>query len=99
MTMGISQDAPLEGFQLSGKKFHLPAETLNLNPKLKREITICNLFVNHHMTANDIIRLLDEDYQNIVQSLIKHQIVLDRRNRPGTSPTQIERRRTAGRAR
>src|SRR5262245_15545793 len=87
-----------EGFQLSGKKFHLPTETLHLNPKLKREMTICNLFVNHHLTASDIIRILDEDYQNIVLSLIKHEVVLDRRRNTGTSPSKIERRRPTARS-
>lgn len=97
--MGTFQGVPIEGFLLSGKKFHLPAETLHLQPKLKRELTICNLFVNHHLTAADIIRLLDENYENVVLSLIKHQIVLDRRQRAGSSPLQIERRRSAARSR
>jgi hypothetical protein len=92
--MGTFQNAPMDGFQKSGKKFYLPAETLHLNPKLKRELTICNLFVNHHLSAADIIRILDENYENIVLSLIKHQVVLDRRQRSGSSPSHIERRRS-----
>jgi len=96
--MGTFQNTPMDEFQVSGKKFHLPAETLHLNPKLKREITICNLFVNHHLNATDIIRILDENYENVVLSLIKHQIVLDRRQRQGVSPSQMERRRSAARA-
>jgi hypothetical protein len=95
--MGTFQNTPMDGFQASGKKFHLPAETLHLNPKLKREMTICNLFVNHHLPAADIIRILDEKYENIVLSLIKHQIVLERRQHQGASPSQIERRRSAAR--
>ena len=96
--MGTFQNTPTDEFQVSGKIFHLPAETLHLNPTLKRELTICNLFVNHRMIAADIIRLLDEKYENVVLSLIKHQIVLDRRQHPGSSPSRIERRRSAARA-
>jgi hypothetical protein len=96
--MGTFQNTPADEFQLSGKIFHLPAETLHLNPTLKRELTICNLFGNHRMTAADIIRLLEEKYENVVLTLIKHQIVLDRRQSPGSSPSRIERRRSAARA-
>ena len=96
--MGTFQNTPMDEFQVSGKKFHLPTETLHLNPKLKREMTICNLFVNHHLNATDIIRILDEKYENVVLSLIKHQIVLDRRERQGVSPLQMERRGSAARA-
>jgi len=95
--MGTFQNTAMDGFQVSGKKFHLPAETLHLNSKLKREMTICNLFVNHHLTAADIIRILDEKYENVVLSLIKHHVVLDRRQCQGASPSQIERRRSAAR--
>lgn len=97
--MEMFPDVPLDGFLLSGKKFHLPAETLHLQPKLKRELTICNLFVNHHLTAVDIIRVLDENYENVVLSLIKHQIVLDRRQQTGSPPLRIERRQSAARSR
>jgi len=91
--MEMFQGVALDGFQLSGKKFHLPTETLHLNPKLKREMTICNLFVNHHLTATDIIRILDENYENIVLSLIRHGVVLERRRTQGASPFNLERRR------
>ena len=95
--MGTFQNTPSDGFQVSGKNFHLPAETLRLNPKLKREMTICNLFVNHHLSGTDIVRILDDNYENVVLSLIKHQIVLDRRQNSGSSPSRIERRRSAAR--
>jgi hypothetical protein len=95
--MGTFQNTPIDEFQISGKEFHLPTETFYLEPKLKREITICNLFVNHNMTAADIIRILDENYENVVLSLIRHQVVLDRRQHLASSPSQIERRRSAAR--
>ena len=97
--MGGFQNILADEFQDSGKKFRLPAETLHLDPRLKRELTICNLFVNHRLSAGDIIRILDENYENIVLSLIKHQVVLDRRQRQGSSPSKVERRRWAARSR
>lgn len=96
--MSTFHNTPTDEFQVSGKKFHLPTETLHLDPKLKREMTICNLFVNHHLNATDIIRILDEKYENVVISLIKHHVVLDRRQRQGPSPSQVERRRSTVRA-
>jgi hypothetical protein len=55
-------------------------------------LTICNLFVNHHLPAADIVRILDEEYDKVVLALIKHRVVLDRR-RSVSSPSPIERRR------
>lgn len=92
--MGTFHDLPPDAFRLTEKKFSLPAETSHLGSKLKREITICNLFANHHLSATDIIRILDETYENVVLSLIKHQVVHDRRQQAGAPPTQTERRRT-----
>lgn len=92
--MGTFQNFLQNGFQMSVKQFHLPADTSHLEPRLKRELTICNLFVNHHLAAADIARILDEDYENVVLSLIRHRVVLERR-RTTSSPSQIERRRVA----
>ena len=69
-------------FRLTGKKFQVGWQTLHLNPQLKREATICNLFTNHGLPLTDIIRILDENYENVIRSLTKHQILLDRRLMP-----------------
>jgi hypothetical protein len=66
-------------FRVTGKKFQVGWQTLHLSPQLKREATICNLFTNHGLPVTDIIRILDENYGNVIQSLINHQILLDRR--------------------
>jgi len=79
--MGIFDNSK-DTFRLSGKKFQVGWQTLHLNPHVKREVTICNLFANHGLAVADIIRILDEDYENVIDSLIKHQIVLDRRQQP-----------------
>jgi hypothetical protein len=62
-------------------------------PKTKREVTICNLFVNHKLTVADIIRVLDEDHRHIVNVLLKGGIVSERRQQRHTPPKGIERRR------
>jgi hypothetical protein len=69
-------------FRLTGKKFQMGWQTLHLSPRLKREATICNLFANHGLPVTDIIRILDENYGNVIQSLINHQFLLDRRLLP-----------------
>ena len=79
--MGIF-DKSKDTFRLSGKKFQVGWQTLHLSPQAKREVTICNLFSNHGLAVVDIIRILDENYENVIHSLIKHQIVLDRRQQP-----------------
>jgi hypothetical protein len=78
-------------FRLSGKKFRV-GETLHLDPKTKREVTICNLFANHDLAVADIIRVLDETYGNVIRSLIKHGILIDRRQQQRESPWTFDRR-------
>src|SRR5688572_26770751 len=49
--MSQSQPIPItrEGFRLERDRFTLPKDTATLDPKSKRAITICNLFVNHKL--------------------------------------------------
>jgi hypothetical protein len=72
-------------FQLTGKKFRL-RETLHLDPESKREVTICNLFANLDSSVADIMRALDENYGHVIQTLIKHGIVSDRRRQQEEVP-------------
>ena len=75
-------DNSKDTFRLTGKKFQVGWQTLHLNPQLKREVTICNLFTNHGLAVTDIMRILDENYENVIHSLINHKILLDRRQQP-----------------
>jgi hypothetical protein len=47
-----------EGFQVLAKDFTLPENAPSLEPKTKRQVTICNLFVNHHLPIVEIARVL-----------------------------------------
>jgi hypothetical protein len=90
----MAQPRPLfrEGFHLKENNFALPEQTL-LDPRTKRDLTICNLFVNHHMSIPNIQHLLDEDPGKIVHTLIDRRILEDRRQMNLRAPEGINRRR------
>jgi hypothetical protein len=83
-----------DGFPVCNLEFAIPPDTMGLDPETKRNVTICNLFINHKLTVRDIIRLLDEDYRHVVTALLNSGIVRERRqNRDVSPPEGIERRR------
>ena len=81
-----------DDFQLKENIFALPEHSIELDPRRKRSLTICNLFVNHNMSISNIQRVLDEDPGKIVQDLIENGILYDRRQIVGRPPVGIERR-------
>jgi hypothetical protein len=83
-----------EGFRLRTDRFILPRDTSDLDPKNKRVITICNLFVNHKLAVGDIVRLLDEDNERVILTLLNQRIILDRRNNPTEVQDGQERRKS-----
>lgn len=93
MTM-TTENFKRDGFVPAERAFAIPADTTHLEKKLKRELTICNLFLNHQLSIDDIIRVLDEEYENVVLSLLAHGVVTDRRCNPGKSTLEAERRRS-----
>ena len=90
----MAQPAPFfrDDFQLKANNFSLPESTIELDPRTKRSLTVCNLFVNHRMSISNIERVLDEDTGKIVQALIERGILYDRREIAGRPPVGIERR-------
>ena len=81
-----------DGFEVHASRFEVPRDTVNLDPKTKRTITICNLFLNHRLEVTDIARLLDEDRGNVVSMLLQRGVITERRQREGQPPEGIERR-------
>ena len=81
-----------DDFQLKEKNFVLPAHARELDPRRKRALTICNLFINHNLSISNIQRVLDEDPGKIVQALIESGILYDRRQLAGRPPAGFERR-------
>ena len=80
--MSESQFIPVtqEGFLLTRERFTLPKDTSDLDPESKRSVTICNLFINHNLGIRDIVRVLDEDHERVIRTLLNQGIILDRRN-------------------
>jgi hypothetical protein len=95
--MSQSQPIPVtrEGFRLKRDRFTLPRDTSALDPKSKRAVTICNLFVNHKLALNDIVRLLDEDNGKVVLTLLEQRIIQDRRVNPNDVVDGEERRKVS----
>ena len=93
--MSPSQPITREGFRVETDRFTLPQDTATLDPKSKRAITICNLFVNHKLPLRDIVRLLDEDNEKVIVTLLEQGIVQDRRVNPNETPEMQERRKRA----
>lgn len=82
-----------DGFQLNRERFTLPEETPTLDPKTKRAVTICNLFLNHKLSLSEIVRLLDEDNGRVVLALLEREIIRDRRHQTVAPPDGKERRK------
>jgi hypothetical protein len=81
-----------DGFEVHASRFDVPKDSINLDPKIKRTITICNLFLNHRLEVTYIARLLDEREGNVVSTLLQRGVITERRQRQGNPPEGIERR-------
>ena len=88
----MSDSIDRDGFPIRGEKF-TPPDTIGLDSKSKREVTICNLFINHDLRVRDIVRVLDEDYGHVVNVLLNKGMVGERRQKSHASPDALYRRR------
>ena len=70
-----------DGFQVTNKTFTHPSNGTS-DQTAKRQMTLCNLFANHQLPIPDIVRLLDETYDNVIAVLIQQGYVLERRKHP-----------------
>ena len=93
--MSESQFIPVnrEGFRLTRERFTLPKDASALDPKSKRAVTICNLFINHKLGIRDIVRVLDEDQERVIVTLLDEGIISDRRDPNLKNTTGQERRK------
>ena len=71
-----------KALKLTGQPFLMPEDTSQLPPEDKRKLTICNLFANQKLSVSEIRRLLDEPYSSVIEALIQHKLVHDRRKNP-----------------
>ena len=92
--MNQSISATRDGFHLMKDRFEVPKDTSALDPKTKRAVTICNLFLNYQLSLHDIVRVLDEDNGSVVLALLERRIIQDRRSKPRDVPVDKERRKS-----
>jgi hypothetical protein len=85
----------VDGFEKTQKKFKLPEGLAELDPATKREMTICNLFASQNLSIPEIVRVLDSSLHQVVPTLIKHQLIKERREKqrnqakPESNPLSI----------
>lgn len=79
----LKTDSPpgREVFQRTDKAFVVPKDTSKFDTATKRKVTICNLFAHYELPIRDIVRVLDERYSHVVDTLIAEGLVYDRRRR------------------
>jgi hypothetical protein len=68
--------------KLTQRPFVMPENASQLPPEEKRKLTICNLFANQKLSVAEIRHLLDEPYSSVIEALIQHKLVHDRRKKP-----------------
>jgi hypothetical protein len=76
MSSGILES---EDFQTRQETFDFDPENYWLDGVTKRKVTICNLFANHRMSIPDVVRVLNEKYADVVETLIDSKLIYDRR--------------------
>ena len=89
--MALPEPLERNGFRVTTKVFTSPRNAASLNPLTKRQITICNLFVNHRLPIADIVRVLDEGYKHVVTVLIEQGLVYDDAEGPEELLSQSQR--------
>ena len=75
-----------DGFLVNKTAFKIPRDAHALDSKVKRSVTICNLFLNYKLSVSDIVRLLDEEYGRVVFVLMENGIIQERRMLPRAVP-------------
>jgi len=73
-----------DGFQLTRKVF-VSRQPDVTRSRCKAEDDGCNLFANYQQSIIDIVRLLDEKYENVVSILLEQRLIQQRRKEPRES--------------
>jgi hypothetical protein len=79
LLIAFGDDYTVEGFRKTEKHLALPEDLLQYEARLKRELTVCNLFANQNQSISSIAHLLDMNYGQVVTILIDHGFIRDRR--------------------
>lgn len=94
LLVGLDPMYTFEGFELTRKSFVLPPDPSGSDPRLKRRLTICNLFANQHQPIDTIAQVLDTGKGRVVSVLIDEGLIKERR-RHKTRGVKRERRRAS----
>jgi len=68
-----------DGFRLKQQSYRLPADLAPLDSDSRKQVSICNLFLNERRGIQEIVHLLGESYGNVVHVLISQGVVYERR--------------------
>jgi hypothetical protein len=81
LLISFYDDYTAEGFEKTKNKFELPENLSELDPHLKRQLTICNLFANQNLSIRDICVVLDANKHQVIDVLIENQLIKERRRK------------------
>src|SRR5262252_5772772 len=97
LLIAFGDDYTVEGFRKTAKHLALPEDLHQYEARIKRELTVCNLFANQNQSISSIAHLLDMNYGQVVTILIDHGFIRDRRRtargrkiKPGARPLTSE---------
>jgi hypothetical protein len=79
LLIAFGDDYTHDGFRRTQKNLELPENVLQFEARLKRELTICNLFANQNLSISIIACVLDIGYGQVVNTLIDHGFIKERR--------------------
>jgi hypothetical protein len=71
-----------KSLKLTRRPFVMPEDASERPSEEKRTLTICNLFANQNLSVTEIRHLLDEPYSSVIEALIQHKLVHERRKNP-----------------
>ena len=86
MLISFDDDYTIEGFEKTKTEFNLPENLRELDPQVKREFTICNLFANQNLSIRDICVVLDARKHQVIGVLIENNLIKERRQKPTLQP-------------
>ena len=87
LLISFYDDYTIEGFEKTKTKFDLPENLSELDPRMKRKFTICNLFANQNLSIRDICVVLDANKHQVIDVLIENNLIKERRRRNRSGKT------------
>ena len=82
-----------DGFRLIKDRFALPTDISGLDLQRMHANKICDLFLNEKLHLSDIVRLLRDDRESVIHTLIGEGVIEERRKKIGQEPRERERRK------